>query len=163
MFRKIVIDAQRVPLAVTEEFADRTTTVGRQILHRRGVARRRGNDDRVIHGAVFFEGFHNLRHSRSLLPDRNVDANDVLTLLIDDRVDRDGSLSGLAVTDDQFALAAAYRDHRIDGFQSGLKRLLHGLAIDNTGRDTLNGQTVFGDDGAFPVDGLCESIHDTAD
>jgi hypothetical protein len=47
-----------------------------------------------------------------------------LSLLVDDRVDRDGGLAGLAVADDELALAAADRDHGVDGLDAGLHRLV---------------------------------------
>ena len=48
------------------------------------------------------------------LTDRDIDADDVARLLIDDRVDGDRGLADGAVADDQFALAAAEREQRID-------------------------------------------------
>ena len=66
---------------------------------------------------------HDLRDGRLLLADRDVDADDALALLIDDGVDGDGGLAGLAVADDQLALAAADRDHRVDRLEAGLQRL----------------------------------------
>ena len=90
---------------------------------------RRGDDDRVLHRAVLRELVHHLRNGRLLLADRvDVDAEDVGVLLIDDRVDRDGGLARLAVADDQLALAAADRDHRIDGLDARLQRLVDRLS-----------------------------------
>jgi hypothetical protein len=43
------------------------------------------------------------------LADRDVDRDDVVVLVVDDRVDRDRRLARLAVADDQLALAAADR------------------------------------------------------
>ena len=57
----------------------------------------------------------------------------VLALLVDDRVDGDGGLAGLAVADDELALAAADGDHRVDGLDAGLQRLLDRLALDDAG------------------------------
>ena len=68
---------------------------------------------------------------RHALADRDVDRDDVRVLVVDDRVDRDRRLAGLAVADDQLALAAADRDHRVDRLQAGLHRLLHRLALDD--------------------------------
>jgi hypothetical protein len=52
----------------------------------------------------------------------------------------------LAVANDQFTLAASDRDHRVDGLEAGLHRLLHRLAIHDTRRDALNGvEAVSGD------------------
>ena len=68
----------------------------------------------------------------ALLADGDVDAVDLLfgspvaqfSLLVDDRVDRDRGLAGLAVADDQLALAAADRGHGVDGLDAGLQRLV---------------------------------------
>ena len=65
------------------------------------------------------------------LADRDVDADQVLVLVVDDRVDRDRRLAGLAVADDQLALAAADRDHRVDRLEAGLHRLVDRLALDD--------------------------------
>ena len=65
-----------------------------------------------------------------------IDAVDGLALqelgtLVDDGVDRDGRLAGLAVADDQLALASADRNHRVDGLEAGLQRFAHGLPEDD--------------------------------
>ena len=70
---------------------------------------------------------------RHALADGDVDADEVLVLVVDDRVDRDRRLAGLAVADDQLALAAADRDHRVDRLQAGLHRLGDRLALDDAG------------------------------
>jgi hypothetical protein len=54
---------------------------------------------------VLAQRLDGLRDRRALLPDRDVDALHALTLLVQDRVDRDGRLAGLAVADDELALA----------------------------------------------------------
>src|ERR1043165_3279514 len=50
-----------------------------------------------------------------------LDADDPGALLVDDGVDRDRRLAGLAVADDQLALAAADGDHGVDGLEAGLR------------------------------------------
>jgi hypothetical protein len=75
---------------------------------------------------------------RTLLADGDVHANDAGALLIDDRVDCDGRLAGAPVADDQLALAAADRDHRVNGLDAGLKRLLHRLPDDDARRNHLH-------------------------
>src|SRR5919109_3515061 len=57
-----------------------------------------------------------------------------LAALVEDRVDEDRGLAGRAVADDQLALAAADVRHRVDRLDAGLERLLHGLAVDDSGR-----------------------------
>jgi hypothetical protein len=83
--------------------------------------------------------------------------------LIDDRVDRHGGFAGLAVADDQFALSAADRYHRVDGFEPGLQRFFHRLAVDDTGSDRFDRQIGIGDDVAFSVDGIAERVNHAAD
>jgi hypothetical protein len=87
----------------------------------------------------------------------------VAALLVDDRVQRDGRLAGLAVADDQLALAAADRDHAVDGLDAGLQRLLHRLAVHNAGRDALDGVVRGGLDRPAVVDRLAERVHHAPD
>ena len=49
-----------------------------------------------------------------------------------------GGLAGLAVADDQLALAAADRDQRVDGLDAGLDRRVDALALDDARRDALD-------------------------
>ena len=73
-------------------------------------------------------------HRRFLLADRHIDADHPLALLVDDRIQRDGRLAGLAVADDQFALPPADRDHRIDALDARRQRLFHRLAVGDARR-----------------------------
>ena len=111
----------------------------------------RRHDDRVGHRAGFFEHGDDARDVGLLLADRDVDAVEravvlvagrfgglVQAGLVDDRVDADRRLAGRTVADDQFALAAADRDHRVDRHDAGLHRLADGLAPDDAGRDLLD-------------------------
>src|SRR5262245_14051118 len=148
-------------LRVAEELSDRTTCIWRQVLHWRGIAGRRRNHDGVIHRAVLFESFHDLRNGRTLLTDCNVAANDVLPFLVDDRVDRNGSLAGLSVADDQLTLAASDRNHRINGFDSRLQRFFDGLAIYDARRQPFDGDALVRIDGSLAVDRLRKSIYNS--
>ena len=112
---------------------------------------------------MLFERLHHLRDGGALLPDRDVDTNHVAALLVDDRVERDRGLAGLAVADDQLALAAADRDHRVDGFDAGLQRLLHRLPVDDAGRQAFERIELRGVDRALAVDRLAERVHHAAD
>ena len=136
---------------------------GADVEQRRRIGRGRGDDDRVAHRVGFFERAHDLRDGRLLLADRVVDADDAGVLLIEDRVDRDGGLAGLAVADDQLALAAADRHHRVDRLQAGLQRLLHRLAIDDAGREALDRRELLRDDRTLAVDRLAERVDDAAE
>ena len=50
-----------------------------------------------------------------------------------------GRLAGLAVADDQLALAAADRDHGVDRLDAGLDRRVHGRAQHHARGDALDG------------------------
>src|SRR5690606_22505372 len=112
-------------------FAERAAGEGREELQGRRIRRGGRDDDRVFKRAVFFQRLRDLRDRRPLLADGDIDAVELLVfvvalverLLIEDRVDGDGGLAGLAVADDELALAAADRDQGVDRLEAGL----HGL------------------------------------
>ncbi len=83
--------------------------------------------------------------------------------MVDDGVDGDGRLAGLAVADDELALAAADRHHGVDGQDAGLHGLVHRLAGDNARSLELHGARALGLDGALAVDGHAQRIHDAAE
>jgi hypothetical protein len=96
-------------------------------------------------------------------PMADVHADHALALLVDDRVDRDRRLAGAAVADDQLALAAADRDHRVDGLDARLQRLLHRLADDDAGRLALHLARRGRLDRAAAVERHAERVHHAAD
>ena len=73
----------------------------------------------------------------ALLADRDVHAAHLLLgvaglpvlALVEDGVDAHRGLAGLAVADDQLALAATDRGLRVDGLDAGLQRLADTLAL----------------------------------
>ena len=137
--------------------------VGGEVLQGRADGGRGGHDDGVFEGAVAPERLHDLGDGGGFLPDRRVDADDVLAFLVDDRVDGDGGLAGLAVTDDELALAAAYGDHRVEGENAGLEGHADRLARDDGRRAPLHQHHSLALDGAAAVQRDAERIHDPAD
>ena len=136
MLGQIVVDDQRVHAVVHEPLAHRRAGKRRQVLVGGRIGRRRRDDDGVGHRAGFFEHRDDPRDRGLLLADRDVDAVERTIVLVagrfgrfvqprlaDDRVDADGRLAGRAVADDQLALAAADRNHRVDRHDAGLHRL----------------------------------------
>ncbi len=101
---------------------------------------------------------HHVGDGRSLLADRDVDALNAGALLVDDRVDGHRRLAGLAVADDQLALAAADRDHGVDRLVAGLHRLRHRLAPDHARGHLLDRLAELGVERALAVDRLAERI-----
>src|SRR5262245_57301173 len=160
-----------MPTAVAEILAHSATGIRRDVLQRRRVTGRSGYHDGILHGAVFFEEAHHLCHCRALLADRYVDADHARmplmpvrllvpgVTLIDDSIEGDGGLAGLAVTDDQFTLATANRHHGIDGLQPRLQWLVHWQAVDHAWGDALNRAALFRINGTLAVNGLPQSIH----
>src|SRR3546814_9976886 len=69
---------------------------------------------------------HDLSNGGALLADGNIDAVKLLALivaligglLVDEGVDGDGGLAGLAVADDQLALTAADGNQRVNGLEA---------------------------------------------
>ena len=163
MLRQIVVDRQRVLLVEHEVLAHRAAGVRRDELQRRRIGGGRGDDDRVLHRAVLLEGLDDLRDRRLLLADDDVDADDARALLVDDGVERDGGLAGLAVADDELALAAADRDHGVDRLQAGLHRLAHGLPVDDARGDPFERIELLRRDRALAVDRPADPVDDAAD
>ena len=132
LLRQVVVDAEGgLPLLVHEVLGEGAAGVRRDVLQRGGLGRGGDHHDGVVHRAGLLEPLHHRRHGRALLPDGDVDADDAGALLIEDRIHRDGGLAGAPVADDQLALAAADRDHRVDRLDPGLQRLLHRLPHDD--------------------------------
>ena len=86
-----------------------------------------------------------------------------MSLLVDDRVQRDGGLARAAVADDQFALAAPDGDHRVDGLDAGLQRLFDRLALDDARRAGFQQAELGGGDRAFVVNRLAQRVDDAPD
>src|SRR6185312_1340954 len=99
------------------------------------------DDRRVFERAMLGQAIHDAGDGRLLLTDGDVEAVNALALLVDDRVDRDDGLARLTVADDQLALTAADRNHRVDGHDAGLQRLGHGLTLHDAGRLDLDAAT----------------------
>src|SRR5690606_14013916 len=102
-------------------------------------------------------------HRGSLLADGDVDADDAVALLIDDGVESESGLTGLAVADDQFPLSPSDGGHGIDGFDTGLEGLLYRLPVDDAGRHAFDGCGGCAFDGSASVDRLAEGIDDPSD
>ena len=111
--------------------------------HRGGM---RNDEDAAFRRAVLAHRIDHPCHRRGLLPDRDIDADQVARFLIDDRVDRDRGLAGRAIADDQLALAAAECEQRIDDQDAGLHRLGDRVALDDGRRRLFDRFMRAGDD-----------------
>ena len=122
---------------ITEIFTDCSTCKRRIILKRSWVSSCRGYNYSVIQGALLLESVDYRRNSRSLLTYRHINTiyrftSQIRLTLIDDRINCDGCLSGLTITDDELTLTAADRNHRINRFQTCLQRFVHRLTEDHS-------------------------------
>ena len=163
MLAEVVVDDQHVLALLHEILAHRAAGVRRDVLKRSQLRGRRGNDDGVVHRARAFQRGDELRDRRALLADGDVDADDVLALLIDDGIGGNGRFAGLAVADNQLTLAAANGDHGVDGLDAGLERHRDALSLDDAGRRGLDRGVFLRLDGAFGVDGLAQRVYNAAD
>src|SRR3546814_20111588 len=102
--------------------------------------------------SLVFQYLHELGDAGALLADGDVDAVELLRLvvalvdrlLVDDGVERDGGLAGLAVADDELALAAADRDQRVERLEAGLHRLVQARTRVVSGRRASVGGDIGG-------------------
>ena len=160
---KIIIDDQRMAAAVAEELGHRHPGIGGDELEGRRIGSGGGNDDGVIHGAEVLELVDNLSHRRTLLPDSDINADDVLPLLVNDGVESNGSLAGLAVADDQFTLATADRHHGVDRLETGLHRLMDRFTGNDAGGFDFDLTVGVGLDLAETVDGVTDAVDNATD
>ena len=172
VLRQVVVDAQRVldetltghiDARLHDLLGHRHARIRREVLERGRILRAGDDDDRVLHRAVLLEDGHGIGHGRELLTDGDVDADETLALLVDDRVEADRGLAGLAVADDQLALATPDRDQRIDRLDAGLDRRVDRLADDDARRDPLDWPAGLRRDRALVVERPAERVHDAAE
>ena len=169
---EVVVDAQGVldqalagdlDAVLHDLLAHRHARVRREVLERGGVLGAGDDDDRVLHRAVLLEDRDRVGDGRELLADGDVDADEALALLVDDRVDGDRGLAGLAVADDQLALAAADRDQRVDRLDAGLDRRVDRLADDDARGDALDRAGRRRRDRALVVERPAERVDDATE
>src|SRR5258708_6201698 len=168
---QIVIDDDGVHAVVAEIFGHGAAGERRDVLHRGRIGSGRGDDDRIFQRALLFQHLDELGNGRALLADRDIDAIqlDVLVglrverLLIQNGVERDRGLAGLAVADDQFALAAADRDQCIDGLEAGRHRLADRFARNDAGRPDVDAHALVGLDRTLAVNRIAERIDHAAE
>ena len=146
MLRQVVVDDQHVAAGFHEVLGDGGRGVRRDVRQARRVVAL-GDDDHGVSRAhaLSAQNRHHLGDRRGTLADRAVHAHHIAATLVDDRVDRDRGLAGLAVAEDQLALAAADRDQRVDHLQAGLQRHVDRRAVHDRRRRTLDRQAPFAD------------------
>ncbi len=110
---EIVVNDETVHSVVSEVLSNGAAGVGSQELERGGVRGSSGNDDGVLESLALAKESHNVGDGGSLLADGDVDAvqrlgavaSIVTSLLVENSVNGNRSLSGLSVANDEFTLA----------------------------------------------------------
>lgn len=168
---KIIVDDDGMATVITEPLTHSTASEGSNVLKRSSLGSSSGNDDRVLHSIVLLQSLNQLGDGGSLLANGNVDtvqllrlvASCVPALLVQDRVEGDGGLTGLTVTDDQLTLATANGHHGVDGLETGLHGLVDGAAGQDAGGLELSTAGLAGVEGTLAVNGVTETVDDTAE
>ena len=163
LFREIIVDHQSVFALVHEVLGQRRTRVGSDVLQRSGIGTRGRDDAAVVHRTVLGQHVNDGGHRARSLPAPDIDADHVSALLVENRVQRDGGLAGLAVTDDQFALAPTDRRHRVDRLDARLQRLRHRLPRCNTRRGRFQRAGLGRDNRSLAVHRVAERIDHATD
>jgi hypothetical protein len=156
---------------VAEELAHCAASIGGKELQRRRLGGGGGNHDRVVERTVILQRLDDLGDGRALLADRDIDAVELLrlvgtrvdALLIEDGVDGDCGLAGLAVADDELALTAADRHQRVDRLEARLHRLVHRFARNDAGRLDLDARALDVGERTLAVDRIAERVDDAAE
>src|SRR4051812_5176380 len=171
LLRQVVIDDDGVHAVVAKIFAHGAAGERRDVLHRRRIGGGGGDDDGIFQRTLLFQHLDELRHRRALLADRDIDAIQfyllvglrVERLLVQNGVERDRGLAGLAVANDQFALAAADRNQRVDRLEAGGHRLVHRLARNDAGGLDVDAHALLGLDRTLAVDRIAKRINHAAE
>ena len=165
---QIVIEDHRMHAMVAEVFSHGTTRVGRDELQRGRLGGRGRDDDGIGHGAIVFQRLHHLGHGRAFLSHRDIDAKQlapviaarlVPPLLVEDRIDDNGRLAGLAIADDQLALPPANGNQAVDGLEASLHGFVHRSARDDAGGLDIGPSPFARLNRPLAVDGSAEGIH----
>ena len=171
VLRKVVVDAECVAhehavdrdAVLHDLFANRATGEWCEVLERCWIFSAGDHHYGVCHGALLLELRHNGAHGRELLADRDVDADKALPLLVDDRVDGNGGLAGLAVANDQLALTTTDWNQCVNGLDAGLHWCRYRLAANNARSDALNWTRLLRVDWALAVEWSTEWVNNAPD
>jgi len=168
---QVVVDDNSVLAVVTEPLTHGAASERSDVLQRRSLGGGGGNNDAVLHGIILLKSLDKLGDSGTLLTNGDVDAVKLLglvvaivpPLLVQHGVQSDSGLTSLTIADDQLTLATTDRHHGVDGLETGLHRLVDRLAGQNTRSLDLGTALLGGLDRALAVNGVTESVDNTAE
>src|SRR5690606_3322987 len=167
---QVVISDHGMLAVVTEPFANGAAGERRDVLERCRIRSGSCDNDRVLQSARFFELTDELGNGRTLLTYGDVDAVELVVfvasvvcrLLVEESVENDGGLAGLAVTNHELALAAADRDQGVDSLETGGHRFVHGLARQNARSLDVNATALGVLDRTLAVDRVTQTVNNAA-
>lgn len=87
----------------------------------------------------------------------------VPSLLVENGVEGNGSLSGLTITNNQLTLTTTNGHHGVDRLKTSLDGLVDRVTRKNTGSFELGTTLLSGLDGSLSVDWVSEGIDDTSE
>ena len=111
---------------------------------------------------MFFQFAHHVGNRRCFLADSNINTSNACTFLVDNGIQRNRCFTCLTVTNDQFALATANRNHRVNGFQTSLHWLVNRLTRNHARRNFFDRRSFRCVNRTFAVNRLTQCIHNTA-
>src|SRR5439155_16911178 len=174
MLRQIVENDERIHSIIHEPLAHGRPGEWCQVLVGSGVRRWCRDDRRIWHGAFLFENRERARYVGIFLTDRDVDAIErpiivvalilsslVQARLADDGIDGDRTFASRAVADNQLALSAANRNHRINRHDASLHRLIHAAASDDARRNFFKRIKRVSLDWTFSIQWLAQGVNNT--
>ena len=160
---EIVVNDEHVPARFHEMLRNAGRGIGGDIGKPGRVVAFGHDDDGVIHGAFLAQVGDDFGDGGRALADGAIDAQHILVALVQNGVDRNGGLAGLPVAEDQFALAAADRNQRIDDDEAGLQRHGDGRTVHDRPRGAFDGQTPAGRDRPFAIERRAQRVDDAPD
>ncbi len=160
---KVVIDHQHVLALGHEILGHSAAGIGCDKLEGRRIRRSGVDHNGVLHPAGFLQDSDHLGYLALLLPDGDVNADEVAALLVDDSIQGYGGLAGGTVADDQFPLAPTDGNHGVDGLDAGLHRRVHRLPHHHVGGDLFHGAQPGGVDRTFTIQRTADGVHHSPD
>src|SRR4030042_1602602 len=90
------------------------------------------------HRPISLQCRHSLSHLGGFLPDSDIYADEISTLLADDSIKGNCGLAGSAIANDELPLPAPDGDYAVDGLDPRMNRRIHRFAHDHVGSHLFN-------------------------
>src|ERR1700757_478819 len=134
----VIDDDESMPAPIAKVFRHREAGERSDPLQAWGSRCARDNENAAFRRAVGLDCVDDPLDRGRLLTDRDVDADDITGLLVDDAVDSDCCLADSPIPNDQLSLATSQGKHGIEHLYAGPNRLTDKIAVDDCRRWTLD-------------------------